>query len=442
MALLAVTLASAGVLSGILLLGDQRRFEVVAATPADRAETPATVRSLTLTFSREPDRAAVEAAVRFEPEVAASARWRGPTLELVFEEALRPGDYGLTLAAGRLGSAGEEMQDPYTTSFRVREPGILLLVSDSAGQALVEVRGEETRELLRATRIRDYAISPDGSQIAVVPEELLSGGRPNGGLVLVDALSGQARTAIADESVDIGSVSWAADASALLVLRRDVLPSGEQGVPRTWLTRVSGEFVAQIDPEGEPTGPASWSPDAQLIAYTAPATGEVRILNLSTREEAVVGRPRGSRVTWSPDSRMVAFESVPEDIISEGPPPQPLRVVSVDGSVDRFFGEPGELRQGPDFLNATTLMSARRIAGEDPRGTELLFESVEDGRLLRSVQLAPPNDAVLSWDLDATRERIVYAVRSGRSVVVLTMDLESGDRSTVSVSGEQPRWMP
>ena len=211
-------------------------------------------------------------------------------------------------------------------------------------------------------------------------------------------------------------------------------------MPRAWLLRVTGEFVTPIDPEGEPSLSPAWSPDSQAIAYVAPATGQLVVFNLSTQSEVNLGQPRSPLFAWSPNSRMIVFESVPT---TEGSnPPQPIRVKAVDESIDRSFGEPGETRSQGEFLNDQTVLSLRRTVGAGGRGTELLFESIEDGNLQRSVLLAPGTDIVLGYDLDPSLTKVVYTVQSGASVSTIVVDLVNGERTAMPEAGVRPRWMP
>lgn len=427
--------AALGLFVVVVLLGDQRRVEALLLSPEDGEEVPVTLRQVAVTFNVDPNRAAVVERLSVEPEAEGVVRWRGRTMEFVFAGPLELGEHRLTIAPGTLGAGGERLDEAIVINFTVREPGVVLVVAAQGGERLVAVRGEEQSDLFEAERIRDYAISPDGSRIAVVPEV---GGA--GQLVLIDA--GGARTVVDDAGIDIGSVSWSADSNAMLVSRRDRLASGEQSVNRTWLVRITGEFVSQVDPEGDPSLGAVWSPDSQWIAYAAPATGELVALNLSTREERVLGQPRSQTLTWAPDSRLVAFESVPVTQQQGEAPAAPVRVVSVDGAVDVTFGLEGETRLQPRFLGEDVVMTVRRQPPSSRLGTELVFESVSTGTLLRSLLLAPQGDTVMSWDLHPLATQIVYAVQSGGSVVVLVLDLESGAREVVAVPGRLPRWLP
>lgn len=425
------------VLVAALMLGDQREWRVTLARPGAGEEVPATVREVALTFDGEPDRSRVEEAFIIEPAAPGAFRWRGSTLIYAFSGTLDPGAYRVSIPAQTLGRGGEQLREPFELTFTVREPGLALVVSDGNQQELVEVRpGLEPRVLVAAPRIIDYAVSPDGTRVAAV----VADAEGWGGLVLAPAGGGSARSLVQSPEITIGGVAWSPDGSALVVVRRDRLPSGDLGVPRTWLLRIGGEFAGEIDTGGSPSLNPAWSPDGQQLAYVSPSDARVVVTNLGTGETREVGQPRGGWPAWSPDSRLVAFESAPR---SEGTSPlQPVRAVSLDGVFDRTFGEPGEVRSAPRFLDADTLVSLRRATGTGRTGTDLVFESVRDGSRLRAIQLTVGAGLVLRWDLDAAGKRVVYSVMTGGETEVVILDLESGDRETVTVTGEWAKWLP
>ena len=435
--LAAVTAVCAAVLGVVLALGDQRTFEIVASNPGEGRTVSSTANSISLTFSNEARRDAVEESFRVDPPVNGVPRWRGQTFEYILREPLEPGAYTVSLDAGTLGRGSERLRTDFSMTFEVRAPGIAVVESlGDEGERLVEVRADDTRELARGLRILDYEISPDSSRLAVIVESEPEQSR----LELVDIDTGERQVVVDDPDVDVATVSWAADSQALLAVRRDTLPDGGQGVPRAWLLRLSGEFVSPIDPDGEPTLAPRWSPDAQMIMYSAPATGRLVVLNLGTQEERNLGQPRSSAFVWSPDSSKVAFEGVPDTVGSQ--PIQPIRVQSLDGELDLVIGDEGESHSLPRFLDDDVVMGLRRNIGEDSSGTDLLFHSVEDANLLRAIELTPGADLVLDWDLAPTRQEVVYTVQAGNSISTIVLDLETGQREPVEPAGRRASWIP
>lgn len=279
-------------------------------------------------------------------------------------------------------------------------------------------------------------MAPDGTEIAVVTADAAG----LGGLALVPLGGGAAQSLVQVPTINIGGVAWAPDGSALLVIRRDRLPSQIEGVPRAWLLRRGGEFVGPIDPDGAPSLNPSWSPDGQALAYVSPSDARLVVRNLTTEETTVLGQPRGGAASWSADSQVIAFESVPSTTLSN--PPQPIRVRSLDGIIDRTFGVAGEVRSAPKFWDGETVASLRRRFGDAGGGTELVFESIATGDVIRAFPLTGGADLILEWDLDPTRRKVVYAVRAANGTRTFELDLESGQRREIATAGTNPRWIP
>ena len=426
-----------GVLVFVIAAGDQRRIEVILTTPAQGEPVAVSARAVTFTFNREPDLDALSDRLVIEPSVAGFLRVRGRTAEYVFEESLPPGGVAVRLDQGSVGRAGERLSEPFALSFTVREPGIAYVEDRGESQALIVTRPERPVTVLaEAPRIRAFAVASDGSRVAAVLGNVED---ESSSLVLIDTAAGTAQTIVDDPDLSLGEVVWAADGNALLIARRDRLVSGGLGVPRLWLLRTDGEFVGLLEQEGAPSMSPAWAPDGQAVAYVTPTTGEAIVLNLTTRERQAVGSARGRNLAWSPNGLMLAYEATPPEDTPN--PPQPVRVAALDGAFTLTLGNSGEVRSQPRFLDDGVLMSLWREVGTDPRGTELRFESVETGELLRAILLAPGTDFVTVWGLDPSRERIVYAVRSGALTTVLTLDLESSDREVIG-TGDRPAWMP
>jgi hypothetical protein len=430
---------AAAALAAVIALGDQRTVVVEAVSPRAGGQAPVTLRSVQLGFNIDVNRRAVEERFAIEPGVSGAFRWRGRAMEYVLARTLAPGRYTIRLESGPLGANGERLREPLSFSFEVRPAGLAIVhPAPAGGERLTFLRdGSPPIDILSAARIGDLRVAPDGSAVAVVTED----GREHTRLNLVDGQSGEVRTIVDDPSAEIGQVAWSADSQALLALRLERLPGGTLGVGRLWLVRLSGEFVARLDAQDRPTLSPSWSPDAQHVAYAAPAEGQLIVLNLSTGEETPVGQLRGGRADWSPDSRLIAFESVPAPE-AEGGLIQPVRVYALDGSFARSFGQPGEIRSSPRFHDSETLVTLRDLPGNTSVGSELVFESAREGAVVRRILLGPAGERVTAWELDPSRTTVAYVVRGPEGFRLERLDLETGTREVVAVGALRFQWLP
>ena len=438
-ALAGVTVVTLAVFIATAAIGDQRRLSVVLSSPAAGDSMPVTLQQLSITFSSEPNHNSVLSHLTLAPPSPGSTSWRGNTLVYTFSSALSPGQHRITVSAGASGRASERLVQPFSVTYTVRQPGIVLLQTDPATQKqkLVALRDGKADTLLTADAIADFSVSPDGSSVAVVSQNK---GLTN--LSLISSVSGEIRPLIQSPGIILGGVSWATDASALLVVREDKLPLGNTSVPRVWLVRLSGEFVAPIDPSGDPSIGPLWSPDAQSIAYLSPADGKLSVQNLSTHAVIDLGVPRGGDPAWSPDSKLIAYEAVPPAASNQDGLLQPIRVRSIDGTVDRSFGVHGEVRSFPLFLDNDTLLDLRRTVGAAQTGTDLLFESVKTGGIIRSVEFGRGAEIVTAWALDPLHTHAVFSVRSGTALQTYEIALSDGTRTLLPVSGDDPQWLP
>ena len=431
-----ISAVALAILLAVSLAGDQRRVAAVLSSPASGEEVPVTLTSIVVTFDAEVSETHAAERLTLDPPVPGVLRQRGRSIEIVFTEPLEVGRMSLSIDAGPLGRSGEELEDRFELAFSVREPGVIFVAADGNEQRLVAQLGESQEELARAARISSYAVSRDGSRVAVV----LAAADDSTELRVVEAETGDATVVVSDPSVALGDVIWAPDGGSLLVARRDRLPDGTHGAARIWLLRTDGTFVGEIDEEGLPSMAPAWSPDAQAVAYVTPTTSEVVVINLSTGQRTAVGSVRGRVVSWSPNSDFIAFEATPvEDTPS---PPQPVVVATTAGETVLRLGAEREIRSQPRFLTNGTLLSLWRQLGADASGTELRFESLETGEALRAIWLADSPDFVTSWEIDPTKARVVYAVRSADLETVFAIDLESGDREVVALGADRARWLP
>ena len=300
---------------------------------------------------------------------------------------------------------------------------------------MVREDGSQPRDVIIAQRVRGYDISPDGRTVAVIAQDE---NKPR--LKIVDIATGAARLVVDADKTFVGSVTWSVDGQALAVMRRDILPDGSFGVPRLWLMRPTGDFVGQLDPEGKPALAPVWSPDQQRIAYISPATGELIVRNLTTQEGQVLGNPRGGQPAWSVDSKLVVFESIPAGAQTGTLPPQPIHIEALDGSTKRDIGVPGEIRGNPVFLDAATVLSVRRLVGDPQAPSDLYFESVVDGRLVRTLRLSD-HEYVYDLSLDPARRQALYTA-GDTETSVYRLDLTTGERQLVAAAAQRPRWLP
>ena len=436
LAFAAVTLLATAFVVAALLIGDERRVEVSAAWPPPGIEVPGSVKVASLEFSRNVDRAAVESRLSIMPSFAASLRWHGSTLDVLPDDALAPGAYTLTVAAGPLGRGGERLQEPFVLPVTVRKPSVVGVTIDSGHQSLVQSDANgEIHELLSATNIVHFAPSPDGQYIAVIVRNDQASS-----LVLIDTVSGQQSNLGAPDQVALNWVDWAPDGQSLLVTRSDVLPAGGLGAARAWLVRIDGQYVGMVDSEGEPALSPRWSPDASWLAYVAPATSRLIALQTSTLERVELGSPRSSDFDWSPTGDEIAFDAAPD--AESTAPLQQVRVRSLDLRTDLRIGQAGEIFWDPHWVATDEVAMLWRETGPAPQGTQVWFLSLPAGDKVRAVQVASQGEDVSSWAIDPPGEQIVVRAEALNSGADTVINLVTNDRTVLDGDLHLPTWLP
>ena len=118
-------------------LGDQRELRVAITSPAQGESVAVTTRSVSLSFAKEPDHAAVEKNFYIEPPFLGSFRWRGKTAEYIFVSTLDVGPVTVILQPGSLGAGGEKLSRAFVLKFEARSPGYASVVQGESGDTVV-----------------------------------------------------------------------------------------------------------------------------------------------------------------------------------------------------------------------------------------------------------------------------------------------------------------
>lgn len=428
-----ISIAVAVVIGAAEAGGDQRRLGVVAVFPADGDEVPVVIDEISVTFDRPVDRGATESALRIVPPLEGTVAWQGNTLRFRLSGQPEPGQYRVELEAGELGRRGEPWDGGLITVFSVRAPGVLLVRQVGATESAVSaIRDGREREVVRTGRASGIVVSPDGAFVAISRVD---------GPCLTTAVADVERGIIVrehgSEEVNISVTAWG-PSLLLVVARSEQITPGDYGAGRLWLMRIDGEFVAEVDPSGEPTLGAAWSPDGQWLLYVAPASAELRLQNMATGEVRVAGVPRGVNATWSPDSRLFAFESAAETTAAGLR--QPVRVVGVGGAIDRVLGEPGEVRIQPTFVDERMVATGRLLLGQ-PESLAIVVESVETGAPVQTIALGR-RGFIASMEKHPTANALLVVTREAGAGTVLMVDLDSGSFEVIGEGVSHAAWLP
>lgn len=295
----------------VTLLGDLAGVPVRDVYPGDGSAPPATA-SIRITFGQEMRQASVEERFHIVPAVDGALRWDGPTL--IFEPAapLTPGqEYTVTLEQGAESIDQRQLQCAVEWSFAPRDPAVLYLApADGPVRSLwtLQAPGEEPVELFSSEYgLFNFAVSADGSQIAMTVLD----GEMKSEIWLMYADGSDARAITTCAPGSCSSPAWSPDGSTLAYERQDASATGNPGPSRIWLYDVETSETAPVFEDNQVLGfTPRWSPDGSRLAFFDANVQAIRVLEMTTGEDAVVPNQMGEVGSFAPDGSAMVYTEI------------------------------------------------------------------------------------------------------------------------------------
>ncbi len=273
------------------------------------------------------DHASVEAALQFSPPRLGALSWQGQSLTFVPAESWPLSSTVTVSLAGGRSDRGLPLLGQASWTFRVAERRLAYLVGITAPNLWISaISGEIAPHALttETVGVYDYAISPDGTQVAYGAR------RADGGadlrLVAVDG-SGAVDLVRCPGEACLSPV-FSADGRRLAYERHTLTP-GLNGQPSPGPARV---FVHDLATGAEQqvsdadTRFPRWGPDGRL-AFLDTTRQAIVVQDLASGAVTYVPDASGAMGTWSPDGGFMVF---PEIIMAPEPTeaPTPAQVES------------------------------------------------------------------------------------------------------------------
>jgi Tol biopolymer transport system component len=296
---------------GVILLGDQVGARLVGTRPEPDGSVSATGQ-VVIEFAQAMNQASVESGFSLEPTLSGRFIWQNKTLTFVPAQPFqRHTTYTAQVAQGVLAANGQAVKQTVTWRFTVREPAIIYIAPASEARELWSLTpGQEARPLTATGgAIYDYAVSPDGEQVAY------SVANEKGGLDLwVMNRDGSTQRVWVECAADRCSApNWSPAGNRLAYSRETegLTPGGPHGPPRVWILETDTGQTTPLYQESQLLGSGpSWSPDGQRLAAWDGSLGSIRVLNLQTNETMLLPSQSGAPGTWSPDGATMLFNDL------------------------------------------------------------------------------------------------------------------------------------
>ncbi|MDX2161500.1 MAG: Ig-like domain-containing protein [bacterium] len=455
---LTVIAAVAGLIVVTILLGDRVGVQVSRVTPLGEARSTSPIR---VTFSENMQRETVESRFRVEPPLDGDFSWNGATLTFRPTEVLIPGAaYQVELEPGAQSESGRALLSTIRFSFSVRTPRVAYLYpADDVPQNIwvVDPANPDAPAQITdsPTGIYDFAVSPDGTQIAFA-ERNTNG---TNDIKLIDLETGALRQLTNCQDSSCTTPVWRPDGRLIAYERVDFNTdlNLNRSPTRIWL----------LDPIADPatTRPLfeesqilgynpQWSADGNRIALFDNSSVAILIYDFTTGEIFAVPSRSGTSGALSPDGTRLIFSEVPA--VTEGEAVrQYLRLIDIADQSSAAISSPGDpleddqARWNPDGQRVAI---TRRYQDERyTRGYQLYVLDVDAPEAARPLIDDPAYaDGVFQWDPTGTQivaQRIRLLDEQGQPdnlarPEIWTVNTETGARLRVALNSYLPQWVP
>ena len=461
-AVMAVLLAGIAI---TLLLGDQVGVTLQRVGPLGTARSTSRI---TIQFSEAMNQSSVEERFRTEPEIAGTFTWSGNTLIFQPDEAMSPGqEMNVTLQSGAASETGREVLSDYRYSFTVRRPMVAYmypanasLSADDASAPNIWIADPADPSSARQvtfspTGIYDFAVSPDGTQIAF--SESSNTGTDEIKLYNLETGSLEQLTNCADSSCV--TPVWRPDGNMIVYERIDFNSDlAQQGVgnspPRLWILDLTSRPVQTrplfSDLQILGTG-AQWSADGTKISLFDSSNFNLLIYDFTQGETIAIPTTSSEPGALSPDGTQIVHSELTQP--SDGFTIRPYLVLANLSSNEQTFISDVEIGYGDSWPRWRPDGEALALARRDQSfslGDQIVLYDPTTGEQQQLTDDPRYSNSYFRWDATGTQlviQRFPLLDEDNRpnndgQAEIWTLDVTTGTLTKVATNAFIPQWVP
>lgn len=300
----------------LIVRGDRVGLEVVRLTPTE--DSTASARSQIKVYFNEELVSAPPDALTLSPPVEGTTIIKGNVLVFTPISPLQTNaQYQVTLQPGVTGQSGRKLLDQQTWQFETTGARVLFIGLDDSAPNQIFIADPfadyAPTQLSQAPGpVTDFAVSPDGSQIAysvIVTEPNRDGASD---LWIMNTDGSEQRVLLDCGLAACSRPVWHPEGDRLAYERREILTVGAPPAnPRLWWLDVQTNDTVPIFQDSQLLGfYASFSADGEWLSFVSPIERGIQLYNLRDGSGAVIRNRVGSPAAWSPTESVFSVADI------------------------------------------------------------------------------------------------------------------------------------